>query len=286
MFAASGSPKTLPLMQPNSYENARAQRASFPKVVRAKTVPQHAADDHSCVLLNAHDTRGAFTLTRTVFTGDGTPTRNIEQGDELFLVENGRVQICIGTQSVELGQGDIALLRRGVPHAFSSLGNEPFITLCWVFGRIEDDLPLTTETEDSRQVSSLRVVQSGILRAGEGTCWEAWGGVAHVVVASSEVESRFCTLEIETPPLGGPPMHVHEHHDKVFLVRAGRYEFCLDDARVVVEADDVLWVPCHVTHSYRVVSSAPGRLLDVSIPGGLDSSFAACAAQCKGANMS
>ncbi|HEX8236966.1 MAG TPA: cupin domain-containing protein [Abditibacteriaceae bacterium] len=273
--------------------NPRAQGASLPKVVRDKTVLSsdavmpRANINYTSILLDAHDTGGAFTLSRTVLSPDAdvpAPTRDYKE--KLLFVQDGCVRVCIGVQTFELHAGEAILLPRGVPHSLSSTRCELATVLCWEFESSAEEKLLLEERDSTNDLSaspesqSASVAQFKIARADKGECFAAFGETMRVLVTSSEALKRYCAVEMETPPLRGLPMHMHQFHATAFLIYSGRYEFCLDDARVVVEAGDVVWAPCRVPHSYRVLSSDPGRMFMLSAPGGFDTFFAGCVALC------
>jgi transcriptional regulator with XRE-family HTH domain len=57
------------------------------------------------------------------------PTRH--QGREYGYVISGRLQIEVGTQSLELGPGDSVAFGSQTPHRFRALGDEP-VTAVWI----------------------------------------------------------------------------------------------------------------------------------------------------------
>jgi mannose-6-phosphate isomerase-like protein (cupin superfamily) len=82
-----------------------------------------------------------------------------------------------------------------------------------------------------------------------------------------EVLSEGALLErIETAPLCGPPLSTEQRHDMAFLIVEGRQEFCIGDARALVERGDVVWVPRAVPHSWRALCVCPARMIRMRVP--------------------
>jgi mannose-6-phosphate isomerase-like protein (cupin superfamily) len=87
----------------------------------------------------------------------------------------------------------------------------------------------------------------------------------------------FCGAMRETPSCSGPPLHMHEQEDELFLIESGCYEFQLGTARVHANAGDAVWAPRCVPHTFRVISDTPGQMLAFAVPGGFDDFFRASA---------
>jgi quercetin dioxygenase-like cupin family protein len=80
-------------------------------------------------------------------------------------------------------------------------------------------------------------------------------------------------FESTVPSLGGPPVHIHHNEDEVIHVIEGDYEFWLDGEVIPVAVGASIFLPRGVPHTFRVVSSMPGRNLTILTPGGLEEFF-------------
>jgi len=93
---------------------------------------------------------------------------------------------------------------------------------------------------------------------------------AEVIV---KIASSTLTVFEISSDAGAP--HRHAAIDEVFFVIAGRYSFELDDASYEAPAGSVVLVPRGTRHRFRML--APGRILSVTTPGGIDRLFTAVA---------
>lgn len=91
---------------------------------------------------------------------------------------------------------------------------------------------------------------------------------------------RLCIFEEASPPGGGPPLHRHAHDDEYFYVLEGRYRFVVEGREFIAEKGSFLAAPRGTQHAFCNAGGAPGRLLIICTPGGLEKCFreaSACA---------
>jgi quercetin dioxygenase-like cupin family protein len=94
--------------------------------------------------------------------------------------------------------------------------------------------------------------------------------------ASAETTGGALTLiECEAAPGGGPPPHVHEREDESFYVLDGEFEILLGDELLHAGPGDFAFVPRGTIHRFANVGDAPGRILILFTPGGLEGFFRA-----------
>jgi mannose-6-phosphate isomerase-like protein (cupin superfamily) len=60
--------------------------------------------------------------------------------------------------------------------------------------------------------------------------------------------------------------HVHSRHDETFIILDGSYRIRLGDQLVTAQQGEVVFVPRGTAHTFRNVSSGPGRLLNIISP--------------------
>ncbi|HYZ85576.1 MAG TPA: cupin domain-containing protein [Bryobacteraceae bacterium] len=69
----------------------------------------------------SEDTNGLYAVLEIVSSpGDGTPLHLHSKEDEHFLVLEGSVRIAYGDKIFDLQAGEVASLRRGIPHAWGN----------------------------------------------------------------------------------------------------------------------------------------------------------------------
>tara|TARA_E500000318_G_scaffold5598_1_gene5695 strand:- start:18850 stop:19326 length:477 start_codon:yes stop_codon:yes gene_type:complete len=93
----------------------------------------HASGDIYRFLATAEDTDGAYALWHaTIPPGGGPPFHVHENEDERFDILTGSLRFRVGDQELDAFAGDSVLTRRGVPHTFANLTDEPVYALIHV----------------------------------------------------------------------------------------------------------------------------------------------------------
>lgn len=279
-----------------------------PKIVRAGEGQRlELRGEVRHLLLDSRDTGGALSLAHSQFQkGSGSPMHAHTREDEWFLVLRGQFEFHFGGYTSlsgsphYAGPSEFVFGPRHIPHSYTCIsegggelligiadaGFEEFFrslaaqseaaapldfptirALAATFGVVFDDFDSLPAPDSSPRIGHIA----------EAECLEAFGDQTLVLIASDETANRFCLAQSETPSFGGPPCHLHEREDEVFIISAGRYEFQIGDARVQAEVGDTIFAPRGVPHTFRVVSNEPGRFLLFTTPGGFDQFFRECA---------
>lgn len=232
-----------------------------PKVIRAGGGLCYGLPGETrCHILDADDTYGAFGLCTSSLLPNSFCSFSTF-GPEWILIGSGTLTLRLDGQTFTLQPEDVALFPSGVEGTLLCTSQEPGI-----FFRAS-----ILQKQDG--VFEKAAIPTRIIGTKDGECLEAFGERTRVVLASGEMQNQFCLVEMETPPLGGWPLHLHESQNRAYFIRAGRYEFCLDDARVLATAGDTIFVPRCIPQSFRVVSAQPGRLFLLTVEGGFDDSL-------------
>lgn len=109
------------------------------------------------------------------------------------------------------------------------------------------------------------------VRAGSGDTYSLIGDLITFKVTSAETGDAFSVTELTSQPQGGPPLHTHPAAE-VFMVLEGEYEFSgLDGGEpytIRATPGDVVYIPGGAPHTYKTVSSTPGKAFGVLAPGG------------------
>lgn len=108
---------------------------------------------------------------------------------------------------------------------------------------------------------------------GEGKALWVAGDLLTIKLAGGDTGGAFALMEELTPPQGGPPPHLHRREDETLYVLEGEYEVSVGGDTFRAGAGSVVRVPKHVLHTFRNVSTAPGRLLALKTPAGLERFF-------------
>lgn len=77
-----------------------------------------------------------------------------------------------------------------------------------------------------------------------------------------------------SPAGSGPPRHVHEAEDEVFVVLSGRCEFWLAGKSFIRGPGEAAFIPRGVEHTFRIPGTEPCRHLVILTPGGFENFFA------------
>ncbi len=76
--------------------------------------------------VKSKDTNGVFSVIEIVTPpGKGVSLHVHEREDELVYLLEGEIEVTLGDQTMKAVPGVMALLPRGVPHAFTSIGDKP-----------------------------------------------------------------------------------------------------------------------------------------------------------------
>ncbi|MBI3909481.1 MAG: quercetin 2,3-dioxygenase [Armatimonadetes bacterium] len=92
--------------------------------------------------------------------------------------------------------------------------------------------------------------------------------------AAGEDTGGACSIfELTVPPQGGPPPHVHHREDEAFFVLEGEFAFQAGDRTVGATAGSFVYAPKGIRHTYKNIGLAPGRMLMVATPAGIEKFF-------------
>ncbi len=109
-----------------------------------------------------------------------------------------------------------------------------------------------------------------ILLPGEARCLELGTFQALVVATDDQTSGEFTLLQTQRePPDFGPPMHLHRDAAEAFYVLEGEYLMYVEDGHELCPPGTFVYVPRAVPHTFKVVSSEPGKKLNLFSPGAL-----------------
>jgi len=85
---------------------------------------------------------------------------------------------------------------------------------------------------------------------------EAVGATRRVLIGAEESAQNFAVRYFEIPPGGVSALDNHAHDHGVFILR-GRARVLLGNREVEVGHGDVVYIPPHETHQFRVIGDEP-----------------------------
>ncbi len=89
-----------------------------------------------------------------------------------------------------------------------------------------------------------------------------------VKVSGKDVDGRFATILVNTPPGRGPDLHVHLHQNELFYVVAGRIGVQCGSEKVILNVGDTFMAPMKVPHAYVTLGTETASMLNVFDPAG------------------
>lgn len=98
------------------------------------------------------------------------------------------------------------------------------------------------------------------------------GGTYTILVSGAETAGRYCLIEMNVPPGGGPGPHRHDF-EEMFHLLEGELEFTFRGERSVALAGQTVNIPANAPHSFENISDGPARLLCICTPAGQDEFF-------------
>ena len=106
-----------------------------------------------------------------------------------------------------------------------------------------------------------------------------WLGVHYkTILSTKDTGGSMSIVDSVSPPLSGPPRHIHRDADETFVVLSGDCEFWLDGQMQTRGPGQSIFIPRGKEHTFRVISDVPSRHLVILTPGGFEGFFAEMAA--------
>lgn len=112
-----------------------------------------------------------------------------------------------------------------------------------------------------------------VVERGDGRPIHVVGGDVTIKISSRDTGGAFAVFEGRTPPLQGPPLHLHRDQDEWWYIVEGEYRFEVDGREIYAGAGDTVFAPRGSRHTFQNIGTAPGRMLATVVPGGVDVFF-------------
>ena len=108
-----------------------------------------------------------------------------------------------------------------------------------------------------------------------------WAGTSYrTLLSATDTGGGVAVVDSEGPAGSGPPRHVHDDADEVFVMLTGAADFWLEGETFRARAGEAVFVPRGAQHTFRITDEGPSRHLVVLTPGGFEGFFAEmCAGQ-------
>ncbi len=98
-----------------------------------------------------------------------------------------------------------------------------------------------------------------IVKAGQGES-RTMPGVNNVLkIPAKDTGGAYSIMFDELAPNAGPPPHVHENEDEIFLIADGKFEFWIEGETHIAEPGDVVFAPRGCKHTFRNIASTPSH---------------------------
>jgi mannose-6-phosphate isomerase-like protein (cupin superfamily) len=112
------------------------------------------------------------------------------------------------------------------------------------------------------------------VQPGEGTTLQTpTGDMVTIKAATAQTNGTLTVLGLVIAPGQGPALHTHLREDELWYVLEGDFRFKAGDAMLRASAGGMAFGPRGTAHCFQNVGDAPGRLLVVTTPSGLERFF-------------
>lgn len=101
-----------------------------------------------------------------------------------------------------------------------------------------------------------------------------WLGTSYKIILDREASGGAMSIVDCTVPDGsGPPRHVHDAEDEIFVILEGQCEFWLEGTSFKCGPGETAFVPRRKEHTFRAIGGTPCRQLVILTPGGFEGFF-------------
>lgn len=100
------------------------------------------------------------------------------------------------------------------------------------------------------------------------------GEQIRLLLSATDSGGAFALMYDETPPGGGPPLHVHRREDEIFYVLEGALQVLVDGREHTLNAGSCAFLPRGVPHTFTNRGPQAAHTLCIISPAGLEGFFA------------
>lgn len=110
-------------------------------------------------------------------------------------------------------------------------------------------------------------------KPGEGDALWVLNGLYEIKASSDETDGTLTAIQMTIPPGMGPPPHVHEGGESVFVIE-GQVRYHIGGEAFEGGPGTFFYAPPGVEENFEPVGDTPVKLLVIYTPGGMDKFFA------------
>jgi mannose-6-phosphate isomerase-like protein (cupin superfamily) len=123
------------------------------------------------------------------------------------------------------------------------------------------------------------MTQAFIVQPDEGRLLDLGNFEAVVLATAVQTSGEFTLLQTRRePPDFGPPVHLHRDTAEAFYVLEGEYLMYVEDRQQLCPPGTFVYVPRNTPHTFKVVSTVPGKKLNLFSPAAMIGFFEELAA--------
>ncbi len=105
----------------------------------------------------------------------------------------------------------------------------------------------------------------------EGTpMWFLGVAPARIKATSAQTGGDYALFDFVVPPNGALPLHIHHNDDETVYVLEGTVTVFCGDQRISAEPGAFVFMPRGIPHGYRSEGGATARVLEFTVPSGLE----------------
>lgn len=104
-------------------------------------------------------------------------------------------------------------------------------------------------------------------------------GAADVKLSGTDTADQLEVIELTIVPGAGAPLHIHPDFDETFYVLDGKLTIRVADKLHLLPAGSLVSIPRGVVHTWKNATQTPIRLLQLTVPGGMEGFISAYAAR-------
>ena len=102
-----------------------------------------------------------------------------------------------------------------------------------------------------------------------------WNGTTYKTILTPKASGGAMSIvDSVSPPMSGPPRHIHHAEDEVFVILSGEVELWIAGETSYVGPGETAFIPRGTEHTFRAVGEKPCRHLVILTPGGFEGFFA------------
>ncbi|HTE46742.1 MAG TPA: cupin domain-containing protein [Gemmatimonadaceae bacterium] len=109
-----------------------------------------------------------------------------------------------------------------------------------------------------------------IVHPADGQSVRSFGNEILFKLTAEETAGSFTLGLASVPAGGGPPAHVHDAEDELFLILEGQYRVYVDGEWTDVGPGSAVYLPRGREHTFQVIGATPGRHWVLTTPSGFE----------------